>query len=160
MRGWAFDDDFVHFRIPVWCVPRGGTAFKIPVAHCDPAGIGFYPRYVELVNEVVEDWCRDGLSVGFHQLHEQLRFGLPVARLEMEFMIPSRYGDVLDFSLRILRIGASSMSIEVCATAEARLRFRGELVVAMMSLDSLRPVVIDAGWRARFERYLVTAESA
>jgi 4-hydroxybenzoyl-CoA thioesterase len=109
-------------------------------------------------------WWRTGAGTGsawaFTRLHEQLRFGLPVARLEMEFMIPSRYGDVLDFSLRILRIGASSMSIEVRATAEARLRFRGELVVAMMSLDSLRPVVIDAGWRARFERYLVTAASA
>ena len=52
------------------------------------------------------------------------------------------------------------MTIEVSATAEERLRFRGELVVAMMSLDSLRPVVIDAEWRPRFERYLVTAESA
>jgi len=112
------------------------------------------------VNEVVEDWCNDGLGVSFHQMHEHLRLGLPVVRLEMEFMIPSRYGDVLDFSLRILRIGASSMTIEVSATAAERLRFRGELVVAMMSLDSLRPVVIDAEWRPRFERYLVTAESA
>lgn len=136
------------------------TRKLIRFSHCDPAGIGFYPRYVELVNEVVEDWCNDGLGVSFHQMHEHLRLGLPVVRLEMEFMIPSRYGDVLDFSLRILRIGASSMTIEVSATAEERLRFRGELVVAMMSLGSLRPVVIDAEWRPRFERYLVTAESA
>ena len=136
------------------------TRKLIRFSHCDPAGIGFYPRYVELVNEVVEDWCNDGLGVSFHQMHEHLRLGLPVVRLEMEFMVPSRYGDVLDFSLRILRIGASSMTIEVSATAEERLRFRGELVVAMMSLDSLRPVVIDAEWRPRFERYLVTAESA
>ncbi|MBP8267026.1 MAG: acyl-CoA thioesterase, partial [Zoogloea sp.] len=75
------------------------TRKLIRFSHCDPAGIGFYPRYVELVNEVVEDWCNDGLGVSFHQMHEHLRLGLPVVRLEMEFMIPSRYGDVLDFSL-------------------------------------------------------------
>ena len=38
------------------------TRKLIRFSHCDPAGIGFYPRYVELVNEVVEDWCNDGLG--------------------------------------------------------------------------------------------------
>ena len=135
------------------------TRKLIRFAHCDPAGIGFYPRYVELVNEVVEDWCKDGIGVGFHDLHEVHRLGLPTVRLEMEFMIPSRYGDVLDFSLRILRIGASSVTIEVCAMADEKLRFRGELVVALTSLDSFRPVLIDDVWRPRFERWLVTVAS-
>lgn len=133
------------------------TRKLIRFAHCDPAGIGFYPRYVELVNEVVEDWCADGLGVSFHLLHEVHRLGLPVVRLEMIFALPSRYGDVLDFSLRILRIGASSMTLEVCAGADDALRFRGELVVAMLSMDSMRPVMIDDAWRARFTPYLVAA---
>ena len=28
-------------------------------AHCDPAGIVFFPRYMEMFNNLVEDWCRD-----------------------------------------------------------------------------------------------------
>jgi len=129
----------------------------IRFAHCDPAGIGFYPRYVELVNEVVEDWCRDGLEVDFHTLHEVHRLGLPTVRLEMEFMLPSRYGEVLEFSLVVLRIGASSMTIEVRASAEDKLRFRGELVVILMSLETMKAVPIDEQWRPGFERWLVTA---
>jgi len=129
----------------------------IRFAHCDPAGIGFYPRYVELVNEVVEDWCRDGLEVDFHTLHEVHRLGLPTVRLEMEFMLPSRYGEVLEFSLVVLRIGASSMTIEVRASAEDKLRFRGELVVVLMSLETMKAVPIDEQWRPGFERWLVTA---
>ena len=35
---------------------------QIEWGHCDPAGIVFYPRYVELCNEMVEDWFADGLG--------------------------------------------------------------------------------------------------
>ncbi len=136
------------------------TRKLIRFAHCDPAGIGFYPRYVGLVNEVVEDWFSEGIGVGFHDFHEVHRLGLPTVRLEMEFMLPSRYGDVLDFTLQILRIGASSMTIEVCATADDQLRFRGELIVALMSLDTMKAVPIDDSWRSRFERWRSTADKA
>jgi 4-hydroxybenzoyl-CoA thioesterase len=133
---------------------------RIRFAHCDPAGIGFYPRYVELINEVVEDWFESGIGVGFRELHEVHRLGLPTVRLEVEYMIPSRYGDVVSFELRVLRIGASSMTLEVCASAEGRMRLRGELVVVLTNMDTLTPVVIDATWRPRFERFLADAASA
>src|SRR5260370_493059 len=33
--------------------------------HCDPAGIVFYPRYFEMVNDLVEEWFdRDGRFEG------------------------------------------------------------------------------------------------
>lgn len=134
------------------------TRKLIRFSHCDPAGIGFYPRYVELVNEVVEDWCHEGLGVSFRELHGELAVGLPTVRLEMDFMIPSRLGDVLDFSLKILRIGNASMSIEICAMADEALRYRAELVVVLASLKTLSPLPIDDAWRARFEPFLVKAE--
>ena len=33
----------------------------VQFAHCDPAGIVFYARYFEIINEVVEDWFEDAL---------------------------------------------------------------------------------------------------
>ena len=32
-------------------------------ADCDPAGIVFYPRYMEMFNALVEDWFREGLKL-------------------------------------------------------------------------------------------------
>lgn len=131
----------------------------IRFSHCDPAGIGFYPRYVALVNEVVEDWFHDGLGVGFRELHEERRLGVPAVRLEVEYMIPSRYGDVLTFQLKVLRLGNSSLTIEVAAMAEDKMRLRAELTAVMMSMDTMRAVPIDDFWRPRFEKFLVSGDA-
>lgn len=128
----------------------------IRFAHCDPAGIGFYPRYVELINEVVEDWFGQGLGVSFREFHEQHGLGLPTVRLEVEYMRPSRYGDVLDFRLEVMRIGRSSMTLAVSAWAEGNMRLRAELTVVLTAMATLSAVPIDGDWRSRFERFLAT----
>ena len=39
--------------------------------HCDPAAIVFYPRYVELVHDVVEHWFNHGLQKSYYTLHSE-----------------------------------------------------------------------------------------
>ena len=97
----------------------------IRFAHCDPAGIVFYPRYVELCNEVVEDWFAEGLGVGFAELHQARRIGVPAVRLEVEFAAPSRIGDVLGFRLAVTELGRTSATLRIVAHcgAEDRVRF-------------------------------------
>ena len=73
----------------------------IRFSHCDPAGIVFYPRYVELCNEVVEDWFADGLGFPLHRFQQQLRLTIPAVRLETAFLKTSTHGDVLDFTLAV-----------------------------------------------------------
>ncbi|NMG68865.1 acyl-CoA thioesterase [Parazoarcus communis] len=130
-------------------------AKRIRFAHCDPAGIVFYPRYVELFNEVVEDWFAEGLGVDFHALHEEHRLGIPTVRLEVEYLAPSRYGDLLHFRLRVREIGNASLKLEIGAYAGEQLRVRGHLKVVMASAETLRPVPIsDDFWRPRFAAFL------
>ncbi len=124
-------------------------------AHCDPAGIGFYPRYVELINEVVEDWCAQGIGVSFHELHATHGLGIPAVRLEIDYLAPSLYGDVLNFSLGIERIGRSSMTLDVRARAGESERLRARLTVVLAALKDLRAVPIEGEWRARFTPYLM-----
>jgi len=122
-------------------------------SHCDPAGIVFYPRYAELCNEVVEDWFREALEIDFHVLHEKLRLGLPVVRLEIEFLAPSTYGETLEFTLRVKEIGNASMILNLIAWCGEQERVRIQLKVVMMAMDSMRTVQIDDQWRARFSRF-------
>ena len=46
-------------------------------AHCDPAGIVFYPQYFVLMNGLVEDWLTDGLGAPFSELVMTSRIGVP-----------------------------------------------------------------------------------
>lgn len=127
---------------------------RIRFAHCDPAGIVFYPRYVELFNEVVEDWFADGLGVDFHALHEEHRLGIPAVRLDVEYFFPSRYGDTLRFCLAVAEIGNTSLSLEIGAWAGDDLRVRGNLKIVLTSLDDFRPVRIDDFWRPKFLAFM------
>jgi 4-hydroxybenzoyl-CoA thioesterase len=126
---------------------------NVRFSHCDPAGIVFYPRYAELCNEVVEDWFREGLGIDFHELHERLRLAIPAVRLEIEFMVPSSYGDVLDFTLRVAEIGNSSFVLMLTAAAGGQERVRIRLKVVLMSMNTMRSVRLDEAWRERLAGY-------
>src|ERR1700689_3212975 len=92
--------------------PAYRSTVLIRFAHCDPAGIVFYPRYLEMFNDLVEDWCREKLGIPFTSLISSGK-GLPTARIEVDFLAPSRMGDVLQASLLVRAIGRSSIRIEI-----------------------------------------------
>lgn len=127
---------------------------NVRFSHCDPAGIVFYPRYAELCNEVIEDWFRDALGVTFLTLQEEMRLTIPAVRLEIEFLVPSTYGDLLEFSLRVVEIGNSSVQLEIIAWHGEEQRVRIRLKSVMVSLDDLKPLRIDDDWRARLAPYM------
>src|SRR5512138_1539960 len=107
-------------------------------AHCDPAGIVFYPRYIELCNEVVEDWFAEGLGVPFPELHERRRLGVPAVRLEIDFAAPSRYGDVVLFRLAVVDVGRTSLTLALTGTCGGEERLRIRLKVVLLSLETGR----------------------
>jgi 4-hydroxybenzoyl-CoA thioesterase len=122
-------------------------------SHCDPAGIVFYPRYVELCNEMVEDWFADGLDFPLHRFQQDLRLTVPAVRLDVEFVQPSTHGDVLDFTLSVRELGRSSLSLNLAAHCEGRERVRFSLKLVLVSLATMRAVPIDDAWRVRFGRF-------
>ncbi|MEX6724009.1 acyl-CoA thioesterase [Parapedomonas caeni] len=90
---------------------------------CDPAGIVFYPRYFEMVNDVVEDWFREALGYDFHHIHVELKLGTPTVHLEVLFKRPSMIGDMLTFWLTVADLGNSSVRVRIHARCGDELRF-------------------------------------
>ena len=125
--------------------------------HCDPAGIVFYPQYLVLCNELVEDWFDEGIGINFYALHATMRRGVPMRHLEADFLAPSVHGDELTFKLAVTRIGATSMQLKITAEKDGKVRFRTTQTVVWADLDGPRPTPIDDVWREKFSRYLVAA---
>jgi 4-hydroxybenzoyl-CoA thioesterase len=123
--------------------------------HCDPSGIVFYPQYFVLINELVEDWFDQGLGVDFARLHGEQKRGVPMRRLECDFLSPSRIGERLTFTLALTKIGGSSLTAEVEAAASGIVRVRATLVLVYMSLESHRPVPLPEELRAKLARFVV-----
>ncbi len=117
---------------------------KILFQHCDPAGIVFYPRYFEMVNQVVETWFDDALGFPFAMMQLGNATGVPAVSIEASFLAPSRLGDVLDWSLTVEKLGRTSASLRVAADAadaEGEQRLRCRIVIVHVRNDTGRPTV-------------------
>jgi 4-hydroxybenzoyl-CoA thioesterase len=107
-------------------------AQKVLFRHCDPAGIVFYPRYFEMINDCVEAFF-DSIGYPFEALHQQS--GVPTAEITARFSAPSRHGDHLDITLDVTQIGRSSAGLEVAATCGAEQRFKANSTLVHIQSD-------------------------
>jgi len=108
-------------------------------AHCDPAGIVFFPQYLVMLNNLVEQWFDEGLRVPYAPLIAERRTGLPTVRLEVDFTAISRMGDVLQQRLHLAHLGRSSMHLHTEFHGQGALRLRAKQVLVCTSLDDHRP---------------------
>ena len=120
------------FRNTVW------VRFK----DCDAAGIVFFPRYFEMLNDCVEDWFREALAWPFEAMHGSDRCGVPTAELSSRFVAPSRLGETLTRELRIRRLGGSSALLAVRfagPSGDLRVEFEQRLVCVDLGRVAPRP---------------------
>lgn len=80
---------------------------KIKFRHIDYAGIVFYPRFLEMLNDLVEDWFEEALERPFAKMHETN--GIPTVDLKIQFKNAARLGEVLTKKLWVKEIGFASM---------------------------------------------------
>ncbi|MFZ6719633.1 acyl-CoA thioesterase [Undibacterium sp. Ji49W] len=129
---------------------------ELPIrfAHCDPAGIVFYPRYFEMMNGVVEDWCAQGLGCSFREMHMARGIGLPTVHLETDFIRPAQLGETLLAELTVLKLGNTSVEIQVCFCGQQHdMRLKARLVLVMMDLSLRHAMAIPDELRAAMLHY-------
>ncbi|MDD3005010.1 acyl-CoA thioesterase [Flavobacterium sp.] len=80
---------------------------KIRFKHVDFAGIVFYPRFLEMFNDLVEDWFEEALDRPFSKIHETN--GIPTVDLKVQFKNAARIGELLTKNLWVKELKNSSM---------------------------------------------------
>lgn len=100
---------------------------KILFKHCDPAGIVFYPRYFEIINDAVEAMFSDLIGWPFEDMHNGS--GVPTATISVDFTAPSRHGDQIELQITIENLGRSSMVLKTVAMAGEEIRFIADHVL-------------------------------
>lgn len=108
---------------------------KVYFADVDPAGIMFYPRIFEMVNETIEEWFST-IGFPFSQMHLEGKSGVPLASIEAKFKKPNRLGETLDFVLRVGRVGNSSLELKIEARAGEEERFSVKGILAHVDLKT------------------------
>ena len=80
---------------------------QIRFRHTDFAGIVFYPRFLEMLNDLVEDWFEEALNRPFSKIHETN--GIPTVDLKVQFKKAARIGDTLIKKLWVIKLGSASV---------------------------------------------------
>ena len=94
---------------------------KVLFKYCDPAGIVFYPRYFEMINDATEALFDQRLQCPWEKLH--VNGNIPTVEITTRFTAPSRHGD--DMTIRVVgtRLGRTSLSLAFQASCGSEARF-------------------------------------
>lgn len=139
------------------------TQKQVRFAHCDPAGIVFYPQFYYLLHEAQEDFLT---AIGFPQ-HQLIAsgFGLPIVNMRTDFHAMCRYGEQLTITLELHKIGNSSLGMHyeihgappdtaVAGVALSTLRLQADGVVVHCALGTQAITRIPDALRAALTPYL------
>lgn len=136
----------------------GGHIFRNTVqvrfGHCDPAGIVFYPRYFEMLNDFVEDWFAQALHWPFDVMHAIDGAGMPTASIDCRFHAPSRLGEPLTRELRVVHLGASGCVLDIRFAGPAGdVRLTAAPRLVCVQLDDMAPRPLPADVRAAMRAF-------
>ena len=121
----------------------------------DPAGIVFFARFMNYAHEAMENFFSD-IEGGYAGLIQTRKIGFPTVRLEADFNIPLRYGEILRVETSCSRLGNSSATFvhdmrsaasgEICAVVSH--------VVVTVTLGVLKPCPMPDDVRAKFAAHM------
>jgi 4-hydroxybenzoyl-CoA thioesterase len=139
-------------------IPTASGTFSMPITvrfgDCDPAGIVFYPRYFEMFNNTVEEWCAVGLGANFRELVMERGLGLPAVSIQTDFIATSTLGDKLTAQLCVVKVGNSSLTLTVRLIGDGgEERVRARMVLVLIDIKQASAVRIPDAMRERIAHY-------
>lgn len=131
---------------------------KVRFQHVDFAGIVFYPRFLEMVNCLVEDFYEEALGLPFSELIKVE--GIPTVDLKIQFKKPAFLGDILSKYLWIKNVGSSSLTCGIqFEHADKSICLQGEVTLVRVSVATnrkdIKAIPFSDELRAQFEKYII-----
>ena len=106
------------------------TTRRLNFGDCDPSGIAYFPSYLHILVGVYEEFF-ESLGFAWPEMINDRKLGFPTVTLDLAFRNPGFHGDRMEFSLKVARLGNSSIDLEhkVCADGKLLWTARQRLVV-------------------------------
>jgi len=125
------------------------TTQKIRYSDCDPQGIVFNGNYARYWDDALTDWFEEagfgGLGLG------DTGVDVVAARLEIDFKASAVFGDTLETSLDVEKIGNTSMAVGFTTRrGDGTVVVEGREVLVFVDPEEFRPVAVPDEIREAF----------
>lgn len=138
-------------------MPRFTTEIVVRFNHVDPAGIVYYPRYYEMINQATEIWFEEALDYPYPKMFAE-GWAVPMAHLESSFKNPSYLNDRLDYALGLTKIGRSRIDMSIITSCKDEVRFLTRLSIVWVHHKAMKSASIPAEVRQRMEGYMLSED--
>ena len=122
-------------------------------AHCDPAGIVFYPRFFDILSSALEDWFQSGLECPFGEFMVKRKLRIPGLSITAEFLRPCKLGELLDIDLWVARMGRSSLELALAGSVEGEPRLRALWTMCVIDFTTFKSTPIPDDLRQRMRSF-------
>ncbi len=114
----------------------------------------FYPRYLDMFNNLIEDWFAKDIGQDIRTLVQDRRIGIPAVRIECDFRRPTRLGDLLQLQLSVEEMSESSLCLIIDGSVDGRPSVTALITLVFVSMDSFEAVAAPPDIREKIERFL------
>src|SRR5688572_22728354 len=91
-------------------MPLFSATYPIRFSDVDRAGILYYPRFLHYFHCCFEDFFERALGIPYNHLLDVERVGFPTVHMEVDYLAPLRFGDKVEITLGIEKIGTKSVT--------------------------------------------------
>lgn len=114
---------------------------RVRYSECDAQGIVFNANWFTYMDVTMTEFWRDVIG-GYEHLPRTLGVETVVAETGARFRGAARFDDAISFVPRVVRVGTSSMRVEIDGLRGEELLFEGFLEYVFVSARELSPVPI------------------
>jgi YbgC/YbaW family acyl-CoA thioester hydrolase len=129
--------------------------FSLPVRYgsVDYARIVYYPQFLHFCHVAMEEMFAAVVGVTYPDTLQKEGVGYPTVKSEVDFIEPVAYGETLEMSVSVERIGTSSVVFvyEGVRSSDGKRAFRVRNVQVAVNMEEWRSTPIPDHHRTAFE---------
>lgn len=126
---------------------------SVPFGYCDPAGIIYTPRALDICLEAIDDFLKTVLDGrGWYEMNVHLDRGTPFVNINLNFTSPVTGRSPIDVMVELERLGNSSVTFRVRTSQEGRDCFDASLTTVLVVTSKMAKVDHDDWLRQELGR--------
>ena len=128
------------------------TRITVNFGDTDPAGLVYFPNIFHYCHIAMERFFQEVCGVSYSKLTGEQHVGFPTVRIDGEFMIPLRYGDEIEITMTVSKVGTKSISLSYKVTNSEGLSCADiSQVIVAMDLSNHSSIPIPGSIRRSFQ---------
>lgn len=117
---------------------------KVRFSDTDPAGVMYFPRFLDSFHGVFEDFFDEDLKMPYRWMLEDTRVGFPTVSVGVDYRGPFRFGETMEVELVVTQISDKSFACTYNARrlGNERVLVRAVMKVATVDLDQFKAIPV------------------